>query len=86
MKDSCVVIVYQPVTSVELKDKKGADIEELYMTVGSKDTLYAKVNPSGANKKVRFFSLSGLVTVNTAERSEERRVGKECRSRWSPYH
>ena len=23
---------------------------------------------------------------NCAERSEERRVGKECRSRWSPYH
>ena len=23
-------------------------------------------------------------TIN--ERSEERRVGKECRSRWSPYH
>src|SRR3712207_9221823 len=22
----------------------------------------------------------------TARRSEERRVGKECRSRWSPYH
>src|SRR5258708_32845543 len=22
----------------------------------------------------------------TDERSEERRVGKECRSRWSPYH
>ena len=21
-----------------------------------------------------------------AHRSEERRVGKECRSRWSPYH
>src|SRR2546430_7301703 len=26
-----------------------------------------------------------LVPVGT-ERSEERRVGKECRSRWSPYH
>ena len=24
--------------------------------------------------------------VELAERSEERRVGKECRSRWSPYH
>ena len=24
--------------------------------------------------------------VNVASRSEERRVGKECRSRWSPYH
>jgi len=24
--------------------------------------------------------------VELLERSEERRVGKECRSRWSPYH
>src|SRR5258707_11875994 len=23
---------------------------------------------------------------NDSQRSEERRVGKECRSRWSPYH
>ena len=25
-------------------------------------------------------------TMTVEERSEERRVGKECRSRWSPYH
>ena len=25
-------------------------------------------------------------TANTDLRSEEHRVGKECRSRWSPYH
>ena len=24
--------------------------------------------------------------VDVRDRSEERRVGKECRSRWSPYH
>ena len=24
--------------------------------------------------------------VEAVHRSEERRVGKECRSRWSPYH
>ena len=24
--------------------------------------------------------------MSEAVRSEERRVGKECRSRWSPYH
>ena len=24
--------------------------------------------------------------AETLKRSEERRVGKECRSRWSPYH
>ena len=28
----------------------------------------------------------GLALENTLTRSEERRVGKECRSRWSPYH
>src|SRR3712207_9180589 len=26
------------------------------------------------------------VRAVTVDRSEERRVGKECRSRWSPYH
>ena len=26
------------------------------------------------------------VPAKDADRSEERRVGKECRSRWSPYH
>ena len=37
-----------------------------------------EVQMAQANKK-----LSG---VETLFRSEERRVGKECRSRWSPYH
>ena len=35
--------------------------------------------PQGYN--VRNMELTTLTT-----RSEERRVGKECRSRWSPYH
>ena len=29
---------------------------------------------------------SGTDETNQLCRSEERRVGKECRSRWSPYH
>ena len=32
-----------------------------------------------------FNSLGADPTVRVV-RSEERRVGKECRSRWSPYH
>ena len=28
----------------------------------------------------------GAVEAIGRQRSEERRVGKECRSRWSPYH
>ena len=35
----------------------------------------------------RFESLrTGKTGYQPACRSEERRVGKECRSRWSPYH
>ena len=29
---------------------------------------------------------SRLAAFDANKRSEERRVGKECRSRWSPYH
>src|SRR3712207_2483796 len=32
------------------------------------------------------FSAHGVPKAVPAKRSEERRVGKECRSRWSPYH
>ena len=34
-----------------------------------------------------FFSESSSTQYKSGKRrSEERRVGKECRSRWSPYH
>src|SRR2546430_4093010 len=52
--------------------------------------------PSGGEKSVspchpqphHRLSLPGMTQKKTPDlaRSEERRVGKECRSRWSPYH
>ena len=33
-----------------------------------------------------YINENGLAKVEILLRSEERRVGKECRSRWSPYH
>src|SRR3712207_8306203 len=33
-----------------------------------------------------FLKLVPTVITPLKPRSEERRVGKECRSRWSPYH
>ena len=37
--------------------------------------------------KKRGFDISLLTDIiKKLARSEERRVGKECRSRWSPYH
>jgi len=35
---------------------------------------------------LRVTGWAGPIYEVRAERSEERRVGKECRSRWSPYH
>ena len=36
---------------------------------------------------LQTFSSSDIkVVLDAGHRSEERRVGKECRSRWSPYH
>ena len=47
---------------------------------------YSYVVDSDA-KTLKFGKLNlQFDNVQTAERSEERRVGKECRSRWSPYH
>ena len=34
----------------------------------------------------RANPLATIPEVQVTTRSEERRVGKECRSRWSPYH
>ena len=40
-----------------------------------------------AIKGMSVLELNDLVKACEEEfRSEERRVGKECRSRWSPYH
>ena len=42
---------------------------------------YAKVL-GATNRKDGYMEGNGYLV----SRSEERRVGKECRSRWSPYH
>src|SRR3712207_9380275 len=44
------------------------------------DTAATTINSEFENKKDTTIS-----SANNS-RSEERRVGKECRSRWSPYH
>ena len=39
-----------------------------------------------ATDGLRFIYSRDAVHWDSIPRSEERRVGKECRSRWSPYH
>ena len=70
----------------------GADDEEGEVSTGMVDIWHwetecaagvesgGAVNPAGDGKD------PGNDSVCNFDRSEERRVGKECRSRWSPYH
>ena len=44
----------------------------------------ASVDLTSAHEHIKAGTLAALGV--TSARSEERRVGKECRSRWSPYH
>src|SRR5471032_3461522 len=67
-----------------------------YASVHSASQLAAAVEAVGlpAVLKTRQFGYDGKGQAKIAKggdpsaawRSEERRVGKECRSRWSPYH
>src|SRR5258705_5711202 len=62
-----------------------ASTSELYGSVREapqkETTPFYPRSPYAAAKLYAYW-----IVVNYRERSEERRVGKECRSRWSPYH
>src|SRR2546422_10765623 len=49
---------------------------------------YGYVQPVlvGASAQHRLAGVPAFYVLQGELRSEERRVGKECRSRWSPYH
>ena len=59
-----------------------------YLAQSVYDIDYNKLYANG--KRVILFDLDNTLApyddATPTDRSEERRVGKECRSRWSPYH
>ena len=67
---------------LSLKENDRFHFTEDVTEIGSGLTLYS------CNDRKKAFDLvpSGLGRKENDVRSEERRVGKECRSRWSPYH
>ena len=54
------------------------DMQELF----NKDLEELKNKQTEMNNTITEMK----TTLEGINRSEERRVGKECRSRWSPYH
>src|SRR3989442_147404 len=63
-------------------------LASLAMVVSSVYTVTVTAPPTGTLLNVARVDASNADpdTTNNNGRSEERRVGKECRSRWSPYH
>ena len=53
--------------------------------IGEKHTLEGKKICYSIQKEKEYANHLEMAGFYAA-RSEERRVGKECRSRWSPYH
>ena len=49
-------------------------------------TVYKNPENTVVCKNVSRIDVDGEYVLIRDIRSEERRVGKECRSRWSPYH
>ena len=89
------------VTEVEAIPEVEAGATEMYPAVLKLDgrcCLVVGGGPIALRKTRELLRCGALVHVvasewpadftqlEGSERSEERRVGKECRSRWSPYH
>ena len=55
------------------------------LNLADKNKIYIIQRIVGNKDMVHRLQSLGFV-VGSKIRSEERRVGKECRSRWSPYH
>ena len=86
-------------TTIKFKNidtSQTVDMSEMFAGCGAlKELDLSSFNTSNVEDVSKmFYGCSELKTTYTQDqklqitddRSEERRVGKECRSRWSPYH
>ena len=62
-----------------------ADFMKVLILIGSAVAMIMSLRYFEREQVMRF-EYPILMLFATLGRSEERRVGKECRSRWSPYH
>src|SRR5260370_28348924 len=102
MKRRCTKVPYAVLTSVALPlllaqatlaTTKKPPLKPININTATSEELQQVpgIGPVTADKILQmrksygaFKSVDDLLSIKG--RSEERRVGKECRSRWSPYH
>ena len=82
-----VLAAVQPAHSAPLKLGVLPAADTIVLHVAADEGLFAK---QGLEVEIVPFQsaleLGAAMRAGALSRSEERRVGKECRSRWSPYH
>ena len=69
-----------------LAESKGREEKELELMDGSDQVATLADQGQSVLAGIRSNAERYVRVKLAARRSEERRVGKECRSRWSPYH
>src|SRR3989454_5296728 len=85
-------IVYQDFTRINRAIRDGsfatnpviAQVLHKVRSTGGRLHLLGLLSDGGVHSHISH--LEAILELVKKERSEERRVGKECRSRWSPYH
>ena len=69
-RDSVLSSITDPFDLWRIVDRLGENFKQILQSISSDERL----------------QILQIKDSETGMRSEERRVGKECRSRWSPYH
>ena len=64
----------------KLREEKHVDDEQIL------NYRFDSMEYEDMTTKELYLEIKSKILQSKKARSEERRVGKECRSRWSPYH
>ena len=72
--------------TINLEFKKNSSVWYAEFQVNSDFNIHLERDNYGRVNILQRTTSEGNFEPVVLPRSEERRVGKECRSRWSPYH
>ena len=67
-------------------EKKSEELEDSKFDLGGYENPYQYLKQFLRTTDETAADKLAEAVIGSLTRSEERRVGKECRSRWSPYH
>src|SRR2546429_6795411 len=79
---TCALPIFEDVTCQSWSRSQEVEPERSNGRSSTMKVIFKPTSPTTPNA----YHWNKLTRTSSYSRSEERRVGKECRSRWSPYH